>query len=55
MAMDRNQRINRLVNRKLAAGAQAMGCVPCFGIAVPRQSNVCASGAQRPAQAPPNK
>jgi hypothetical protein len=53
--MDRNERINRLVNRKLAAGAQAMGCVPCLGIGSPRQLNFCMPRIQRPAQAAPKK
>jgi hypothetical protein len=55
MTMDRNDRINRLVDRKLATGAQAMGCVPCLGFAVPRQDTARATGVQRPGQAAPNK
>jgi hypothetical protein len=29
--MDRKKLIQRLVNRKLAAGKKSYGCVPCFG------------------------
>jgi hypothetical protein len=52
--MDRNERISRLVNRKLAAGTQAMGCVPCFGIGG-RQKAFCMPAVERRAKAAPKK